>query len=348
MKSDFYYPFQFIIFCTGLTKKGLLSFRNNPALRESYMLRYEYFIVDEGDFINLWTFVWYSPEKCNQLQLVLVNKFSKKTKNWDTKKFLIEKFANLYGCKLNFFFKESFPSYFFPKFDENNEDCAGYTCETAKALSGKLNYTYDSHIDMMHPLKPKHPNGIIPEVYDLRWLGVALAASYQMRYEKSRFYFYSTTFDFVECSIAIPKGESLDSYERIIRPFDAETWTLVVITFATAFTSIFVIKFGDNHLKDFVFGSYNSTPGLNVLRIFFGISQIRCPARNFGRFLLMSFILFSIVIRTAYQAKMFQFLQMNLVKPTFDTVDELIENNFTFFMRVEFSVYYKNSDFVRR
>lgn len=168
-----------------------------------------------------------------------------------------------------------------------------------------------------------------------------------MRHHLSYYCFFSTGFDFVESSIAIPNGEELDSYERIIRPFDVETWVWVAITFTTAFATVFFVKISI-HIKNFVFGKRNLTPGLKILRIFFGISQIRCPSRNFARFLLMSFILFSIVIRTAYQAKMFQFLQQDMVKPTFDTVDELIDNNFTFFMRIEFAKFYSGSDFVKR
>lgn len=169
-----------------------------------------------------------------------------------------------------------------------------------------------------------------------------------MRTKLSYFCFYSTPFDFVETLIAIPNGEDLNSYEKIIRPFDSDTWTWVVVTFVIAFATIFCVNFASNKIRNFIFGRNVSTPGLNVLRIFFGISQLRCPGRNFARFLVMLFIMFCIVIRTAYQAKMFQFLQMNLVKPTFDTVDELIENNFTFFMRVDFALFHNESDFVKR
>lgn len=59
------------------------------------MLRNEYFIVDEGDVISIYTFVWFSPEMCNQMQLVLVNKFSKKAQKWRHNNFGIEKFTLL-------------------------------------------------------------------------------------------------------------------------------------------------------------------------------------------------------------------------------------------------------------
>lgn len=306
------------------------------------MLHYEYFIVDEDEFINLWTFVWFTPEKCNQIQLVLVNQFLKRTQKWEHDKFVIEKFSNFHGCTLKFAFLESFPK-FVTKLKDGKKDCIGYFCNTAEVLGKKLNYSYIGYIINLTDRKSTKPSGF----YDLRWFGIELTSAIQIRNEKQIYGFYSTAFDFLVTSIVIPRGKGLDSYAKIIRPFDTEAWMWVAITFAAAFATIFVVKFTNIAIGNFIMGRNTVTPGLNVLRIFFGISQVHCPVQNFARFLMMLFILFCMVIRTAYQAKMFQFLQMDIVKPTFDTIDELIENNFTFFMRQGYSMLYK-SDFTER
>lgn len=335
LKSDFYYPFQFFVYCPGLTHAKLTLFEDQIY---DHMLRYEYFFVDESDVINIYTFVWYTPEKCNQIQLKLVNRYFKETQTWETDSFVIEKFEDFQGCELKFFIHDTFPGCFTEPRNNSEGTLIGYLPMVAEALSEKLNYIHSNYFTS--------PDGVWN--YDLRWFLSPLSAAFQVQNNFSSYGFYSTQFEFRETLLAIPKGSTLDSYERIVRPFDTETWIWCAITFAAAFTTIFIVKFVDIDTRNFIIGNETSTPGLNVLRIFFGVSLIRCSKRSFSRFLFMSYILFCIVIRTAYQAKMFQFLQMEIVKPTFDTIDELIENKFTFYMRPKFAKLYKGSDFVER
>lgn len=120
----------------------LLLIEDNEPPKSSVILRYEFFIVDEGDFINLWTFVWFTTDKCDKRQLELVNKFSKKTQRWDHDAFVIEKFSNFHRCMLKFYFMENFPRYIALTATEDEVECYGYVCETAKVLAERLNYTY--------------------------------------------------------------------------------------------------------------------------------------------------------------------------------------------------------------
>lgn len=64
------------------------------------IIQYEYFLIDEAQFIKLLTFVWYSAGKCSKLQLNEVNRFSKITGKWETNKFAIEKLENFHGCEI--------------------------------------------------------------------------------------------------------------------------------------------------------------------------------------------------------------------------------------------------------
>lgn len=57
---------------------------------------------------------------------------------------------------------------------------------------------------------------------------------------------------------------------------------------------------------------------------------MKLPGRNFARFILMVFILFSLVMRTAYQGKQFEFLQKEMKKKNVQTIDELMLRNYTF------------------
>jgi len=56
-------------------------------------------------------------------------------------------------------------------------------------------------------------------------------------------------------------------------------------------------------------------PALNVLSVFFGLGQMILPGRNFARFLLMLFIIWSLIVTTGYQSVMFEHLQTDNRKP---------------------------------
>lgn len=72
------------------------------------------------------------------------------------------------------------------------------------------------------------------------------------------------------------------------------------------------------------------------------------PGRNFARFILMCFMLFCLVMRTAYQGKQYEFMQKEMRKRGLETIDELIDNNFTFFISNTKTKQYQDFDFYRR
>jgi hypothetical protein len=103
-------------------------------------------------------------------------------------------------------------------------------------------------------------------------------------------------------------GEGYTSYEKFLLPFDSGTWVCCGIFFVGAFLVIFIINRLERKVQEFVFGRRVKSPAFNVLVAFFGQSQNILPGRNFSRFLLMLFILFCLVIRTAYQGVQFDMM----------------------------------------
>lgn len=62
----------------------------------------------------------------------------------------------------------------------------------------------------------------------------------------------------------------------------------------------------------------------------------------------MCFILFSLVVRTAYQGRMFEFLQKEIRKPTIKTIDELIQHDYKLFVKKTFKTYYADFEVAQR
>lgn len=61
----------------------------------------------------------------------------------------------------------------------------------------------------------------------------------------------------------------------------------------------------------------------------------------------MTFIVYSLIIRTAWQGKMFEFLQKNLTKPEIQSVEEMIDRNFSLYLWEEFGNQYNVTEFYK-
>lgn len=148
--------------------------------------------------------------------------------------------------------------------------------------------------------------------------------------------------------MAVPPSELYSEYEKLKMPFDNYVWALITLTFLASFATILILYRVNRSIRQFVIGSNIRTPSLNIAQIFFGIAQVAVPRRNFARFLSMSFILYSLIIRTAWQGKMFEFMQKNLMKPELQTVEEMIEKGYTFYMEPNYKVKFPESEISKR
>jgi len=143
-----------------------------------------------------------------------------------------------------------------------------------------------------------------------------------------------------ELYFIVPEGELYTEWEKLFLAFDEVTWLLIVITFAASFAVIiFISNFMSRRVQDFVFGEDVTTPSLNVLIALFGLGQIVLPGRNFARFLLTMFIIWSLIIRTCYQGLLFEYMIGEGRKPAIKTIDELLERNLTYHIHMTHCIY---------
>lgn len=336
---------QFFVFCEGATVKEISELKETFVLstmkypKRSFLyqigsiLQFQYFIVNEEKFLKLMTFVWYKPENCGQPQLIEVNRFDKIIKKWEKSKFIIEKFENLNACRLIFGVPRDPPGLNF-KYNETSKEIYGYNLKVLTGLARHLNYTMS--------LNPYFANN--NTFIDNKLGADALVLMQKINSAFATEAFITRPYIFSDQYVTIPPGEAYDAYEKLLLPFDSYVWALTIFMFSMALISIVMIKFSGIEVQRFVFGRKVQTPTMNLFAHFFGISQCILPGRNFARFLLMIFVLFSLIWRTAYQAKMFEFLQSNLTKPEIQSIAEMIEKNFTFFMYKDSVTYYKDLD----
>lgn len=104
-------------------------------------------------------------------------------------------------------------------------------------------------------------------------------------------------------------GEAYSELEKLFLPFDSATWIMIITVFFSGFLTISFLKLKLlSEQQRFVFGSRVKTPIFNMVTAFFGQSQNILPGRNFARYHLMLFILFCLIIRTAYQGVQYELM----------------------------------------
>lgn len=282
-------------------------------------------IFDVDGSLRLSKYFRFQPDFCKNVSSKIINRFSPKTLKWENPISLDHETKDFYGCE----FTVGVPGLCKPSSDykiyENGSfGYFGYTVSFMDALGQHFNFKLAYNpLDIM---TGKYLNkSFIPEIIAALRPAVLNILSRDNQ---------AVTQTFTEFSygIVIPHGELYTSLEKLFLPFDLETWILIIIFIVAGILVIEVIRKTSRTIQNFVFGRNNYTPKMNLIRVFYGMSLITSPSRNFARYMLMMFILFCLIMRTAYQGKMFQFLQKDMRKPEVKSIEEMIENNFTFFV----------------
>lgn len=314
-------------------------------------IREFYFIIEDEDFISLKTFVWFSQgHQCGAPRLMEVNSFSRKKNVWRNSEFNLKKFRNFYGCgievnQINSRSNVVTQAIYKLALQTKNRDLLRR--EFAKKnildlLMNHLNFT-------KAPKKPKIVAIGKPffENFAVSWPLIDRIESRALNKTRME-HFYTQPLMFNGLCFGVPVGEPYNSYEKLVLPFDDEVWILIILTFIVTFIIIFLLKFMTFRIKDYVIGENVSSPAFNVILIVFGFSQDPLPQRNFTRFLLIVFILYCLIMRTAWQGKMFEFMQQDMRKPEVKSIEEMIEKNFTLYIESDVTEALRDSDFVNK
>lgn len=131
--------------------------------------------------------------------------------------------------------------------------------------------------------------------------------------------------------VVVPVGETFTALEKLMKPFLIITWTMVIVVLLTAFLVIAIVT--RTSLAAFVLGARNSTPYINTINVLLGGSLPHLPTGTFSRTLLSMFMLYCLVIRNTYTGALFTFIRSDVIrKPTVESIVEMIESDFVFFM----------------
>ncbi|KAG5668717.1 hypothetical protein PVAND_016645 [Polypedilum vanderplanki] len=264
---------------------------------------YSYFICEQNSStLKLVTHEWFEYGSCNKRKLVALNKFDINSKRWQKNLTNHEKFKNFNQCEIKV------------------QDQFNVTRhKTRKTLPFQLPFmeivAEYANFTLNFTLIPVNNSQL-----EIR------AGFITFHYKYSITSFYQT----VNLGLIVTDGELFTDYEKLLLPFDKTTWILLIGTFFVKFMIIFIVNQNKSgQLQKIIFVKGINFPALNVVSTFFGIPQARLPKNSFARFVLMMLIIFCLIIRTAYQGVLFDYMNSDMRKPRAKTIDEVFEKNFT-------------------
>ena len=253
--------------------------------------------------IELVTAYMFAPRACKRLQLKTINRFHLKTMEWENSIFYPNKYVNFYGCNLTI---------------QNNSG------QYIAVFSKLMKNIYEDQLNAkLVPTKPK-TEWVFSECDLTRYDYVIMQKVYSECIVSDPVIFDSYTF-------AIAPGEPYTDLERMFMMFDNDLWIAVSATLAIALFATLMLSYVSRKVRNFIVGRYVQNPTMNMISIFLTGGQNTTPGRNFARFLLILFVIWSLIIRTCHQSMLFELMQADLRRPTIKTIDELFKSDLTFY-----------------
>lgn len=263
-----------------------------------------FFVNETEKSIDLATSFMFTKNKCRQNQLITINSFGTKTLDWKSEDFFPEKYANIHACSFTFATAEC------------PEQSFGLNSRILIELSKDLNFEIER---VCAKTMQQLSDFVITDRFDFHDFLVG----------------YSGT-DWIHILISsergvyiVPPGKPLTQLEKLLLPFDRQTWIGIVATLTAAFVTIQVVSFTSKRLKYRSFGQAVGSPTMNLLNVFLCGNQTKVPKASTARFVFLSFLLWSMIIRTCFQSLSYRALQMDNRHQSLETFEDIFVNNFS-------------------
>lgn len=282
----------------------------------------------------LYSYFPYSKNFCGKVNCEVVNEFqNNKFKRGED--FFPQKVKNFYKCPLKVALFE-YPPYILMG---NRTSIAGTDGLILQELSNQMNFKIDIQLadkELWGSLEANGSSTGAIEMITSRKVHFSIGF-YVTTPLRNEFMKSSYTYTVVNLVWIVPPGRAFTAFEKLFKPFDFSTWTFVLAIFVSSAVVIIVLRFSSSKARRLFYGEHNQTAFINMMAIYFGLPNLKVPAKKFARMLLMTFILYCLVIRSAYQSGLFKFLQMASFKPHVESLSEMLDKEFDFYVSEAFS-----------
>jgi hypothetical protein len=290
----------------------------------------------ENDTVVVETFMPFQPSECNQTKPVEIARYENGKFIHRPATFFPKKFENFHKCPIKITtFASLAPAVLKTDFPNGSYELYGRDVKVVRTLENEFNFHANiTYLEQYGSWGILYSNGTTSGAMGqaTRREAELTLGNLNLKLDRTLIMDYSFGYYLETLIFAIPRGEPYSSFHKLLRPFDNSVWISILITISITFLVIIFISFQSRLVRHFVFGMGIRYPSLNVMMGIFGISQHKLPSRNFARFLLMTFLMFCLVIRSLYQGSLYQFLQLSDNQPEAASIEDMAERDYTFYM----------------
>lgn len=286
-----------------------------------------------GINLEVRSFMPFSRNSCDDTSPVLINEYSKGRFLNGTSDFFPEKLTDLHGCPVRIAVAHNTEPYIMIQ-QLANKTIHLYGREISllgvleESLNFKSNFTYIDDEGYFFDHASKGPLRVVLDEH-----ADVSATNWWLKANRVKFLDATTSYTSDHVVLLIPHGEALTAFEKLLYPFSSGVWIMISLCFLTGFAVItLVLWFGSKNTKTYVFGSNIKYPILNMFIAFVGGSQNVLPIKNSARLLLMTFLMYSMVIRTLYQGSYYKFMKENIRHKEIQSFDEIVQKNFKLYV----------------
>lgn len=291
------------------------------------------------------TFLPFKAQNCNDTTPLIINEFKNGKFVKGIKVFISPKLENLQNCPIRVATSLLNKPYIISsRLSNGSYELKGVDIKLlstlSKLLNFKPNFTHISKISYIFNNGSSHGSfaALMNNEADLAISGWFLTG------ERLKFFDASTSYNNGQLVFMVPPGREFTPFEKLIRPFSTELWAVLGSCLIVGFLVILFVQRSPKKVQSFVFGVGVNYPTLNMFAAFLGGTQKILPRRNFARFLLMMFLIYSLIIRNLYQGSFFKISQSRKHHKEIESVNEIIEKDYKIYVLDGLAVFFRGTE----
>jgi hypothetical protein len=264
--------FKFLVYCEETMgfwqlKKHVNSHGSFSFNRPADFRFFEFFILNDHSNVKLIANLLYSPHHCEKFELKILNIYDKISRQWRRNLKNFDHFSNFFGCLLKFHTLHSSALYvktYFPKMKVNldklmnvvlskNVEFDGLLHVIVKVMAQRANFIAHFSISEHHD---SNSNGF-SVLGSKNFLSPHTTSTYfmiGMCELWNELFYYSMQTGETQMYFLVSENDYYTNYEKLLLPFDAATWTLLLLTFGLTFGVIFGLRLSPQWLRTVIFG----------------------------------------------------------------------------------------------
>lgn len=285
---------------------------------------YNVFVILEiSKITNALTFMPFSPGKCDKVSVVNLNQFDVVQNSWKRQFDFPKKFENLHACQI------IHATTVAAVVESSRGNFRGTEIDILETLGREMNFTIEHKV--MKILGRIDANGtgtgVMKDLYD----GKFDIASGSLQLDRTKVFGVSYPFLSDSLILIIPPGNLFSPFEKLYKAFSWKVWIGIVAVFVIA---IFSLNLVSKNFKRFLNIQSPHSSFFNIFNVFFGgsLPLKQVPTQHCTRYSMAVFMIYAMIIRTAYVAILFINMRSDVRHREVESLDEMIEKDFTFYI----------------